>query len=223
MDRRRTCATVHPRSRGEHFISGTALAGIAGSSPLARGTRARAVGRLRNRRFIPARAGNTEASDFQPRPAAVHPRSRGEHLGVPPEVVSTFGSSPLARGTPTGVDAASDRYRFIPARAGNTPLLVPTAWVPTVHPRSRGEHETWQVFGGLIAGSSPLARGTHRCGDFRAASRRFIPARAGNTSVDCIVTSPPYGSSPLARGTLPSASPTGVSGRFIPARAGNTP
>ena len=81
------------------------------------------------------------------------------------------GSSPRGRGTRTvgTVEAFPRRYRFIPARAGNTLGRTPFARMPSsaVHPRAGGEHL-------LCAFSS------------RSACRRFIPARAGNT-----IRSPP--------------------------------
>ena len=132
--------------------------------------------------------------------------------------------------------------RFIPARAGNT--TWPRCWSAssTVHPRSRGEHAPHVPLGQGLDGSSPLARGTP---DERRRGRRrdrFIPARAGNTSVarpagartpvhprsrgEHSPTPPPpgvtCGSSPLARGTPGAVLDVRRARRFIPARAGNT-
>ena len=73
------CGPVHPRSRGEHTSLLGILNALYGSSPLARGTlRHVPVGRA-DRRFIPARAGNTGRQRPAPDAAPVHPRSRGEH------------------------------------------------------------------------------------------------------------------------------------------------
>ena len=136
------------------------------------------------------------------------------------------GSSPLARGTPPYPVISCGSGRFIPARAGNTRPLRGIRQSRAVHPRSRGEH----IQGGddrqARRGSSPLARGTldgFLVGDFFL---RFIPARAGNTSMSLsahagISVHPrsrgehtgrtgPFlvvvGSSPLARGTLMGSS-----------------
>ena len=54
----------------------------------------------------------------------VHPRSRGEHpIGMAREGTTT-GSSPLARGTLQRRPCSPDEGRFIPARAGNTPITL---------------------------------------------------------------------------------------------------
>ena len=50
---------AHPRSRGEHLPISTEWIDIFGSSPLARGTRLARRDAPRDRRLIPARAGNT--------------------------------------------------------------------------------------------------------------------------------------------------------------------
>ena len=152
---------VHPRSRGEHATALRNSVEANGSSPLARGTQCRAGGSAQERRFIPARAGNTGRRRKTPPSGPVHPRSRGEHGNVILIVSVEAGSSPLARGTPIVHDGAHGESRFIPARAGNTLLERSRGRGRAVHPRSRGEHSPPRV---------AAWRG-----------RRFIPARAGNT------------------------------------------
>ena len=112
---------VHPRSRGEHITMTLGRIPVAGSSPLARGTRGPGPGRGHERRFIPARAGNTWRSPSGYVLTPVHPRSRGEHA--------------VHRRHP---DPA---LRFIPARAGNTRGGRCRCPPRPVHPRSRGEHD----------------------------------------------------------------------------------
>ena len=214
--------TVHPRSRGEHSGSGGARKSSAGSSPLARGTPPRRRHDGGDARFIPARAGNTSSGAAARRSGTVHPRSRGEHLGLDLRSLEQGGSSPLARGTRDGS----------PPRAPARP----------VHPRSRGEHAWGCRCRWPGCGSSPLARGTHPRPRRVRTGLRFIPARAGNTwRTNCAswwravhprsrgehggLAREPLarsGSSPLARGTPRGSSGAGEGGRFIPARAGNT-
>ena len=195
------------------------------------------------RRFIPARAGNTPRDARGASRRSVHPRSRGEHQGQGLDVGRVDGSSPLARGTQGETDDFPSLDRFIPARAGNTAAARgsrPRTWV---HPRSRGEHWTERARSRACCGSSPLARGTRIDLARQAGRRRFIPARAGNTSSwpgpppdssvhprsrgEHLMMRLPLlalcGSSPLARGTLPQAPEEPLTFRFIPARAGNTP
>ena len=234
--------TVHPRSRGEHAGRLPAALTPNGSSPLARGTRALDLVGRDPERFIPARAGNTRTGDARPRSTPVHPRSRGEHGIQDRRCFRRCGSSPLARGTRPGTGLGAPVGRFIPARAGNTPVRPadPSGW--PVHPRSRGEHVLSAFMRSTWSGSSPLARGTPTRTGEGWQSDRFIPARAGNTTARrCRPRSRAVhprsrgeharplrrgvvggGSSPLARGTLPVALAALAAGRFIPARAGNT-
>ena len=235
-------ATVHPRSRGEHELPRGSVGNLAGSSPLARGTRRVSVAWHVCLRFIPARAGNTTATGPSTCSPTVHPRSRGEHEARTLGEARVTGSSPLARGTRTSCPTPRSRTGFIPARAGNT-LGVPRAdGHQPVHPRSRGEHRLRGVLDSLLPGSSPLARGTPRRDRARLGPARFIPARAGNTShVPAREPHPPVhprsrgehfekscragdmgGSSPLARGTRLRPRRLSDLQRFIPARAGNT-
>ena len=172
---------VHPRSRGEHWVRVDPRGCGHGSSPLARGTRLdRGSGRI-PRRFIPARAGNTRPSTRSPDVFTVHPRSRGEHAAKRANKGFTVGSSPLARGTLVLHHPRPVVERFIPARAGNTQRSLRLPAPAAVHPRSRGEHLTYQLGSEVNDGSSPLARGTQFQAQDVLEDLRFIPARAGNT------------------------------------------
>jgi len=153
-----------------------------GSSPLARGTPGSAGSRGIRGRFIPARAGNTGATADSWIAAAVHPRSRGEHAVRICCAASAAGSSPLARGTRARNQSGRSVQRFIPARAGNTCGTVRRIGAASVHPRSRGEHRSQDMCRAKNRGSSPLARGTRRRSGLLLERRRFIPARAGNTT-----------------------------------------
>ena len=132
------------------------------------------------------------------------------------------GSSPRVRGTRGEVKVRKNRFRFIPAGAGNTDPRTDRPPAKPVHPRGCGEHGFSAASVWVSDGSSPRVRGTH------SAQRIQYPFS---------------GSSPRVRGT-PSATarskrhttvhprgcgehahqqPTATSvRRFIPAGAGNT-
>ena len=114
---------------------------------------------------------------------AVHPHTRGEHANAWVGRSRWNGSSPHARGTPLGSMSEVFSLRFIPTRAGNTSQLGGPGLHTTVHPHTRGEHLLGLHRRGWYNGSSPHARGTRvpqRAGKRRL---RFIPTRAGNTTV----------------------------------------
>ena len=151
---------AHPRSRGEHNVLLFYRELSHGSSPLARGTRARPMPQVAHARLIPARAGNTESGLARYISPPAHPRSRGEHGSESAEVSPNHGSSPLARGTHASSVKVSQARRLIPARAGNTTLRGNPEAASPAHPRSRGEHLFVNVACVYGFGSSPLARGT---------------------------------------------------------------
>ena len=91
------------------------------------------------------------------------------------------GSSPLARGTQVNGISQLTKIRLIPARSGNTIIIITPDSVTTAHPRSRGEHNKRLIPPLNNGGSSPLARGTPSTISGTLLSTRLIPARAGNT------------------------------------------
>ncbi len=193
-------------------------------------------------RFIPAPAGNTGTEYNGIGRVAVHPRSRGEHRFRFTSRNSFCGSSPLPRGTRQPGPPQGGFGRFIPAPAGNTLRQRSDLRPWSVHPRSRGEHRAVLRGRAMMAGSSPLPRGTRAGTTARGCQARFIPAPAGNTSRTpkqarsntvhprsrgehrrrwrCFLEA--TGSSPLPRGTLADIAAANVFLRFIPAPAGNT-
>ena len=173
---------AHPRSRGEHRPTDTHFKHPSGSSPLARGTRQCLKVLPTGTRLIPARAGNTPTNTQRAPPAAAHPRSRGEHYSNDALMMRSFGSSPLARGTPVSMWQGWVHTRLIPARAGNTWHGARGDFGASAHPRSRGEHVRFSSRFRFVCGSSPLARGTLGWEQVLARVCRLIPARAGNTA-----------------------------------------
>ena len=234
--------SVHPRRRGEHSQVGTEPGQESGSSPQARGTPHNMIRASRDSRFIPAGAGNTSPVTSSASPLSVHPRRRGEHSLNTAIGLLQIGSSPQARGTRQCSIVRRLARRFIPAGAGNTGHRTGSRRPSPVHPRRRGEHLPEVHRMSRNPGSSPQARGTHYFRSDHGNSCRFIPAGAGNTSVDitathtitvhprrrgehpvsvALITTVP-GSSPQARGTQETHDIYSRPPRFIPAGAGNT-
>ncbi len=132
--------------------------------------------------------------------------------------------------------------RFSPAHAGNTRSPSPSPVETTVQPRACGEHAARMRGKSSLIGSAPRMRGTRRRRDRAAATDRFSPAHAGNTSA--IVRNgstgpvqpracgehrsatpwmtPESGSAPRMRGTLRQGQARHPVRRFSPAHAGNT-
>ena len=133
----------------------------AGSSPLARGLRDRAVGGHLCVRIIPARAGFTVSGSPSSSWIRDHPRSRGVYLTRANTMIVFDGSSPLARGLRTSRRRLTRRRRIIPARAGFTSPPQAKDGRTADHPRSRGVYPRR-----LRPGRQP---------------RGIIPARAGFT------------------------------------------
>ncbi len=213
---------VHPRGCGEHLCP--SFHGIAryGSSPRVRGTPDSLTAEVQVSRFIPAGAGNTHCRWRRPRSFPVHPRGCGEHLTGWRLNTFSVGSSPRVRGTHRGLGRASDRSRFIPAGAGNTPRARGRLSTSPVHPRGCGEHSSIICCSVTTPGSSPRVRGTPVCCAENRIDWRFIPAGAGNTRRDrCAIAHWPV--HPRGCGEHGRRRWTDRIGRrFIPAGAGNT-
>ena len=233
---------VHPRTGGEHSPRVMLWSSSCGSSPHGRGTQFPSRRPCQTGRFIPARAGNTSVPAPQHPPPPVHPRTGGEHSATMRSTSPSSGSSPHGRGTHRWISKVLPDNRFIPARAGNTFVFFILHRAAPVHPRTGGEHYSHRSVARAIAGSSPHGRGTRSQPRHNYRVRRFIPARAGNTSSmprrgtpttvhprtggEHSSANPPMrslsGSSPHGRGTRDIALEYILPRRFIPARAGNT-
>ena len=208
--------------RGEHPDVRVQRHGMAGSSPHARGTHVRSCYPLFDAGIIPACAGNTRPANTRTARPWDHPRMRGEHAVSILASRIEWGSSPHARGTPTGCCHADGP--------------------PRDHPRMRGEHWVPNCAWAYALGSSPHARGTRTPNTKFKLCNGIIPACAGNTALTLPNTTSARdhprmrgehilrlsslaltaGSSPHARGTQKThASPLGNLG-IIPACAGNT-
>ena len=232
---------VHPRVCGEQFGRRAAGHANSGSSPRVRGT---------GHRVSP-----------KPQPFPVHPRVCGEQPIWTSRIAILCGSSPRVRGTAEIERGLTSKQRFIPACAGNSRYGDRREDIQAVHPRVCGEQSTIRDSASSLSGSSPRVRGTGTamiCVVIRIgssprvrgtgplvtplpASRRFIPACAGNSREVrgqnrhgavhprvCGEQSPApqalplgCGSSPRVRGTEHTGDKRLSFSRFIPACAGN--
>ena len=151
--------TVHPRTCGEYSMTSKLNRSAYGSSPHVRGIHRVQVRTFPNRRFLPARAGNTSGSSPNISEQTVPPRTCGEYIPIGLVIAGGAGSSPHVRGIHTHRPCNRWRRRFIPARAGNTSILPLPAMVTPVHPRTCGEYSSPTNIRDGMTGSSPHVRG----------------------------------------------------------------
>ena len=212
----------HPRSRGVYARAIAERRPSSGSSPLARGLLQLDSDSPPPQRIIPARAGFTSLASSPTGRRWDHSRSRGVYVTDDARRDRHQGSSPLARGLHPGDGARRARLGIIPARAGFTRRSGTNPPRPSDHPRSRGVYE--KAVRNTIHGdgSSPLARGLRAGQHADAQGRGIIPARAGFTQNDGLVSFQTRGSSPLARGLRSGTAAGEAGGGIIPARAGFT-
>ncbi len=166
----------------------------------------------------PRACGERESLPSHPEARSVHPRACGEHSARHRIRFNRWRFIPARAGNTALFIVAVHRSRFIPARAGNAPVIACRA-VQSVHPRACGEHLDQSQVIGALAGSSPRVRGTHRRATATTLPVRFIPARAGNH-----FTEPPRRPTrfiPARAGNACCKTICQIA-RFIPARAGNT-
>ena len=111
--------SVHPRACGERPATAAPWHWPTGSSPRLRGTPRPGTRRRRDRRFIPAPAGNAVRTEPASSQSAVHPRACGERQQYQHWDNDKYGSSPRLRGTLETRPYGFELSRFIPAPAGN--------------------------------------------------------------------------------------------------------
>ena len=132
----------HPRMRGEHLDVNLDNISVPGSSPHARGTLVCCGDHASAGGIIPACAGNTDRTVRMRRKPRDHPRMRGEHAVSAVTCVTSWGSSPHARGTRQFDHREKGTPGIIPACAGNTMIIMCRVQINRDHPRMRGEHHS---------------------------------------------------------------------------------
>ena len=110
----------HPRMRGVHLVVCCPPSLSLGSSPHARGPLDAFHDAPVTIRIIPACAGSTCSVSLPPLSIKDHPRMRGVHTPMPPELPPDPGSSPHARGPLAYACSKTCTDRIIPACAGST-------------------------------------------------------------------------------------------------------
>ena len=88
----------HPRVCGEHSSSLRYRRASEGSSPRVRGAPFEVIDVKQGKGIIPACAGSTQAGAHKVCSRRDHPRVCGEHCGISPSAVNSWGSSPRVRG-----------------------------------------------------------------------------------------------------------------------------
>ena len=173
---------------------------------------------------------------------SVHPRVCGEQIKFRIRLCPEVGSSPRVRGTGAKAESLGFLQRFIPACAGNRTNRLLLRLLVAVHPRVCGEQILFACARPVLSGSSPRVRGTAKSGASQPHSQRFIPACAGNSGGNQVLSNANAvhprvcgeqtgvscyycfyrGSSPRVRGTVYSTHRRAGQHRFIPACAGNS-
>ena len=233
---------VQPRACGELSRKPNLPEVADGSAPRVRGTQRCTSWGYPQRRFSPARAGNSQHPATVETRQPVQPRACGELWRPVSWRLNEAGSAPRVRGTRWQTSADTTAVRFSPARAGNSIATSFPTRSRSVQPRACGELSTTTLPHPSKAGSAPRVRGTPCLSRLRSAARRFSPARAGNSHARPVIVVPwtvqpracgelsamppnkvsMSGSAPRVRGTLRQRGVDRVRRRFSPARAGNS-
>ena len=130
-----------------------------GSSPRMRGKPHRCDLDLRQRRIIPAHAGQTADSWHEYAQGSDLPRACGANYKPQLADFRASGSSPRMRGKPEHADRRLRHRRIIPAHAGQTTCSSPSSTSAPDHPRACGANLAASSEARCANGSSPRMRG----------------------------------------------------------------
>ena len=174
--------TDHPRECGANSDGPANRCSMLGSSPRVRGKQARRTGIRRQRRIIPASAGQTRCGRCSARRLSDHPRECGANVFGVMKPAGYCGSSPRVRGKHLFDLFRHCARRIIPASAGQTAQAKYSTCRTTDHPRECGANSGYNGPLDLNYGSSPRVRGKQRASQDVRHQPRIIPASAGQTS-----------------------------------------
>jgi len=177
------CFPPYPRSRGELLMVKRFHQFTDDPPPHARGKRSQDFITGVRTRLTPALAGKTKSRMHRSAMATSHPRTRGENnkrqqhncccCASPPHsrgeniLVATLSLAqvdlpPHSRGKPEAVNIKRCAACLTPARAGKTSRRQIRSFVPSSHPRTRGENTARARRLPILIASPPHARGKRR-------------------------------------------------------------
>ena len=172
-----------------------------------RGKRRPPVLRLRSRRIIPARAGQTRSGRSSVGAVSDHPRACGANMSCASLSGSRLGSSPRVRGKRPVIRRSGSAPRIIPARAGQTLRCAHVFHALPDHPRACGANFALRPCLPRVAGSSPRVRGKQS--DFMRKLLSAGPSIIGfaqwlqsSCYCSCFQSS---AKTPISRGTTPTS------------------
>ena len=149
----------HPRACGANALHRRSSRSIRGSSPRMRGKRVVRRLQVRERRIIPAHAGQTRRISRSLIGSPDHPRACGANPRRVMPISSRVGSSPRMRGKPATLAKIQGVDWIIPAHAGQTRVEDAASLVAADHPRACGANPSSSPSTWNHAGSSPRMRG----------------------------------------------------------------
>ncbi len=170
---------VHPHTRGEIVVYGTAHSGKGGSPPHAWGDYNDCFVCRLHVRFTPTRVGRFSCGSGSSLPQSVHPHTRGEIAYDEAYTGMQTGSPPHAWGDSSLRQSGPPYGRFTPTRVGRFLSQAGATFGHAVHPHTRGEIRGSE--GNFLAthGSPPHAWGDCVLGCAITMRRRFTPTRVG--------------------------------------------
>ena len=174
-----TSPRVYPRACGGTTLSANPATRSCGLSPRVRGNHVQPGRRRSGRGSIPARAGEPSLTLLKSGMEGVYPRACGGTRKRWNPDDDERGLSPRVRGNPTGMNAPIAGTRSIPARAGEPRGIDHMTVRFSVYPRACGGTPAQVCTVASVGGLSPRVRGNLAGQRHSWASRRSIPARAG--------------------------------------------
>ena len=131
----------HPRACGANWRRRSRTPRPLGSSPRMRGKLLQNSAPCKQRRIIPAHAGQTTVHSVLTNCQPDHPRACGANAMDKAKAASMTGSSPRMRGKPKPGELIAVEKRIIPAHAGQTEWSWPIRIPAPDHPRACGAND----------------------------------------------------------------------------------